>query len=771
VLSIEPDAAHPFGGVICAKGRAAPEFHDHAERVNYPLRRTRPKTDPDPGWERIGWDEALGLIAGKMLEARASSGPQAVAFAKGTIGGTGLADSERWLSRLANYFGTPNVVGTTHLCQWPRDTGAAFYTFGVDPLPMPDVARTRAVVIWGSNPGANFLSLARDLAAAKARGVKVVVIDPRRVGLANKADLFLQIRPGTDGALALALIHVLLEERLHDEAFVRDWTNAPLLVRTDTGKLLRADELTGVPDAAPRYVAFREGAPVIYDPSRQLYEGGPAGLALRGTWRVRLAGGAEIDCQPVLERLAGISAACAPSRAAEITGAPAEQIVAAARLLAGNRPVSHYFHNGLVQHTNATQASRGVEVFYALLGDFDRPGGNVVAPGPRVNPVHARSVLPEALDRCRLGRAERPVGPPARPGVATAYDLYTAILEGRPYPVRALVSFGANMLLAHGDSLQGRAALERLEFFAMVELVHTPTARFADVLLPATSFLESPALKLGWIYPLEAMAHIQRRPRVVEPLYERRSDVEVIFDLACRLGLGEQFWNGNIGEAHDYILEPSGWSWDSLRAHQNGVSAPREPLRHEKYAEIDPATGAPRGFNTPTRKAELFALPFEAHGVPPLPTYTEPAWSPLSRPDLAETFPLVLTNAKRPHYLHSQHRALPSLRKLAPNPVAEIHPRTAGQYEIADGEWIVIETPSGAVRAQARLTDTIMPGVVCGTHGWWQACPELGLPGFDPFSADGANMNLLVLNDLRDPVSGGTPHRSTLCRVRRITNQ
>jgi anaerobic selenocysteine-containing dehydrogenase len=163
----------------------------------------------------------------------------------------------------------------------------------------------------------------------------------------------------------------------------------------------------------------------------------------------------------------------------------------------------------------------------------------------------------------------------------------------------------------------------------------------------------------------------------------------------------------------------------------------------------------------------VWSLRFADHGLPPLPEYVEPAWSPLSRPDLAARFPLVLTNAKRPQYMHSQHRGLPSLRKVAPNPTAEIHPETAERFGVADREWIVVETPSGRVRVQAHVTDAILPGVVCCSHGWWEACPELGLPGFDPFSEAGANQNLLVLNDQRDPVSGGTPHRSTLCRIGR----
>jgi anaerobic selenocysteine-containing dehydrogenase len=766
VVSVEPDRAHPYGGAICSKGRAAPEFHDHHERVNVPLRRTRPKTDPDPGWEPCSWDEALDLIARNMLEIRASSGAQAVAFNKGTVGGTALTDSERWLQRLINHFGTPNIGGTTHLCQWPRDTGGAQYTFGTPALPMPDVARSACIVLWGSNPNGNFLSLATDIAAARARGAKLLVVDPRRVGLANKADVWLQVRPGTDGALALGLIHLLIRDGGYDAAFVSEWTNAPFLVRDDTGALLTGGDLSGDAAAAGVYVgmAQRDDDLVLYDAARGAYAT-DASLRLTGQRQVRLADGRTVTCRPVFERLASIAAAYEPAVVEQITGAAADKVVAAARMLAAHRPVSHYFHNGLVQHTNATQASRAIEILYALLGDFDRPGGNVPGPSPRVEDVSGRAALPSAMAALRLGRAERPIGPPVTPGTVTAYDLYRAILDGEPYPVRAIVSFGANMLLANGDSLRGRKALEALEFFAQVELVHTPTSRFADVLLPAASWLESSALKVGHRYPLDAMAHVQFREGVVAPLYERRSDVEIIFGLATRLGLGDVFWDGDVEAGYRHLLTPGGVSLEALRALPYGTSVVGTPLRYRKFADVDESRGAPRGFATPTRKVEIFATKFAGHGLPALPAYVEPALSPKSRPDLAERFPLVLTNAKRPQYMHSQHRGLPSLRKTAPNPTAEIHPETAKQLAVASGEWIVVETPSGRVRAQAQVTDTILPGVVCCSHGWWEACPELGLPGFDPFTDAGANQNLLVHNDQHDPVSGGTPHRSTLCRV------
>jgi anaerobic selenocysteine-containing dehydrogenase len=149
-----------------------------------------------------------------------------------------------------------------------------------------------------------------------------------------------------------------------------------------------------------------------------------------------------------------------------------------------------------------------------------------------------------------------------------------------------------------------------------------------------------------------------------------------------------------------------------------------------------------------------------------LPDYQEPAVSPLSRPDVAVEYPLVLTNAKFTTFIHSQQRALLSLRKAAPEPTADIHPDSAARFGITNKQWMTVESPRGAIKVRARVTLSIMPGVVCCQHGWWQACKELKLPGYDPYDNHGANPAILIGTDLADPISGSLPHRSYLCRVR-----
>ncbi len=194
----------------------------------------------------------------------------------------------------------------------------------------------------------------------------------------------------------------------------------------------------------------------------------------------------------------------------------------------------------------------------------------------------------------------------------------------------------------------------------------------------------------------------------------------------------------------------------------------RLPLQthHPKHAEPN-ETGSPRGFATPSRKVEFYSQTFLEHGYAPLPDFEEPQIGPVTRPDLAARFPLILTSAKSTLFCNSQHRALPSLRKRALGPEVELHPAAAEARGIANGDWVSIETPEGRVRARARLNPSLDARVVVGEHGRWQACAEIGAPGYDPFGPDSAALNLLIGSAALDPVSGTASHRSYLCEIRR----
>ena len=412
LTKVTPDPAHPNGG-ICVKGTAAPELVYAPDRLRHPMVRTRPKDDPDPGWARISWDEALALTASRLLEIKARHGPEAVAFPIATPAGSAAVDFMPWAWRLANAFGSPNVVTNTHICQWHRDWGAA-YTYGVG-TPPPDYEHARCILLWGFNPRATWPGMSMRISQATADGASLIVIDPRRTALAGKADLWLRVRPGADGALALGMIHVLLEEGLDDEDFVRDWTNAPFLVRADTGQLLAGPDLSAAADPDSFVVWDRHGGgPAAYRPGGG-YDRPAVQPALSGTYRVTGAGGETLSCRPALELLRELAARYAPERSEALTGVPAALVRRAARLFATQRPSCYYTWAGLEQRRDAVQTNRAISLFYALTGQFDQRGSNVLFASTATNPVIGRPLLPAGQAARRLGYAERPLGPAGVP--------------------------------------------------------------------------------------------------------------------------------------------------------------------------------------------------------------------------------------------------------------------------------------------------------------------------------------------------------------------
>ncbi len=763
-VALESDPSHPTGKALCAKGRAAPELVYHPDRLRYPLKRTRPKGDADPGWQRISWDEALETIATRLKQIATQHGPESVVFSVVSPSTSASDDSSIWIQRLMNAFGSPNLCASMELCGWGRYQ-ATTYTFGasVPGIYMPDLERAGCILFWGYNPNLARLSHATATLEALKRGARLIVVDPRRTGMAKRADVWLQVRPGTDGALALGLTHIMLERGWYDHEFIRHWTNGPLLVRLDNGHLLTQADLS-IEGSAKHYVVWNDvlGHPMGYDPAHG-YDGAPAQVALFGTFSIKTVHG-EIECQPAFERMAELCRRYPPERVETICGIPRNQLESAARLLWEARPVAYYAWSGVEMHTNATQTARAIAQLDALTGSFDSPGGNVAfTPVPTAN-VAGMDLMSAEQRAKTLGMQARPLGP-ARWQFVTTDELYRAILEQQPYRVSGLIGFGANLLLAHADAERGRQALAALDFYVHIDLFMNPTAELADIVLPVASAFEREALKIGFEVSQDAHSWVQLRPRMAEPQGEVRSDTQIVFELAQRLGLGAHFWDGDVEAAYRYQLGPSGVSLETLRQQPGGVSTV-QATRYRKFAE--PVNGYPRGFNTPTRQIELYSETLLNQGYPPLPEYAEPLVSPRSRPDVAERYPLILTCAKNTLFCESQHRALPSLRRQSWEPEVEIHPATAAERGIHPGDWVFIETPAGRVRARARLDDTLNPQVICGQHGWWQAASSIGAPGYDPFSPDGTNFNLLIGNEAIDPVSGSVSHRSYVCQVRRV---
>ena len=266
-----------------------------------------------------------------------------------------------------------------------------------------------------------------------------------------------------------------------------------------------------------------------------------------------------------------------------ICGVARDQVVNTARMLWEARPVAYYAWSGVEMQTNATQIARAIAQLYALTGSFDAPGGNVLFPAVPTANVNGCGIAACRAARRALGLPERPLGP-SRWQHVTSEELYRGILEQQPYGVHGLVGFGANLLLSHANGQRGRQALAALDFYVHADLFMNPTAELADIVLPVASPFEREALKAGFQVSPEAQSLVQLRQPVVAPRGEARSDTEIVFDLANRLGLGAHFWGGDIQAAYRYQLGPSGVSLEALRQQPGGVRVPLQ-TRYRKFAE------------------------------------------------------------------------------------------------------------------------------------------------------------------------------------------
>lgn len=757
LTQVNADPEHP-NGCVCVKGTAAPEIVYSPDRLGYPMVRTRPKGDPNPGWVRVTWDQALNLAALRLNDIKVNHGAEAVVFSRATTAGSAAIDFDGWLQRLANAFGSPNLLTSNHICTWNRRVGSK-YTYGTG-MPTPDFDHCRCMLLWGINPNATSPAQAARISRARSRGAQLIVIDPRKTTSAEKADCWLRVKPGTDGVLAMAMIHVLVEENLYDHDFVRHWTNGPFLARMDNQQLLIGRDLqrSGNPDSFVIWDQRSNGPATL--PSRLGYNPNNPVPALSGTFTVAASDGAAIPCQPALDALKLLAARYAPERSAAITTVPAQDLRRAVRIFAGEKPSCYCTWVGLEQDRNAMQTNRAISCFYSLTGQFDSRGSNVLFDTPPANTITGRELLSADQTRLRLGMKGHPLGPQSDPGIVQAAEVYEAILSGRPYPVRGMVLFGSDPLLGHGDPLRGRAALEALDFYVHIDMIANPSAQFADLLLPAATCWEREALMPSFDIAEDTVDWVQLRPAVIPPLYESRPDMDIIFALAQRLDLGEQFFNGGVDAALNYQLAPSGLTVQQLRKRPGGIRVPTQ-LRYRKYAEIDPLTGRPRGFDTPTGKIELYSTTFAEAAYPPLPEFQI---SP-DESEPASDYPLTLTFFRVIQFCDEQHRNIPRLRRSVPEPFLEIHPDTAKAQGIADGEWISLATKTGKVRLKAKFNESLYPGVVTTVYGWWQACKKLKREGYNPFTGEGANTNLLVPNGDVDPISASVAHRGQRCRV------
>ena len=671
VTKVEGDPESPANrGILCIKGYAAVERLYHPGRLKSPLKRAGAKGEGK--WQKISWDEALQTIAEAMNSAKEKYGAESVVFAQGAPKGFGP-----YLERLRNIFGTPNMVTAAHVCSVPRRT-AAFVTYGQSAATGPDQAGdldypSTCVLLWAANTAISDLPGYIRLEKALSQGTKLIVVDPRKTNFASRADLWLQPRPGTDLAMALAMINVILNEELYDKAFVSKWT-----------------------------VGFDKLQQHVQDNT--------------------------------------------PKWAEEITWVPAEQIETAARMYATTKPACIRDGNGFEENINSVQTARAIAILRTITGNLGVPGGEVdwaELPLGKMSEFTLHEKLPEKQRNKMIGADMGCVPlPPAQ--IALPQLVTKAILDDKPYPVKVLCIHGNNPLITWSNAQEVYQALMKLDFFYVADLVMTPTAQIADIVLPAATYLE--------VNDVAARAPFLGIRQKVAQVGECWSDQRIINELAKKLGFGDYFWD-DVEEALDVILRPTGVTFAELRK-RGAIKVEREYRKYERA-----------GFNTPSGKAEIYSTLFEKWGHAPLPVYHEPPETPYSAPEMTRDYPLILTSWHLYPYYHSENRHLATLRGTEPEPIAEIHPETGRELGIEDGDQVYIETNRGRIKQRAMLTDGIDPRVIGVSYAWW--FPERGVESLHGWQE--SNINILTASEPPyNPEIGSTNLRGILCRVYKV---
>ena len=705
IEAIEGDPEHPHSrGGLCARGQIALLHHNHPARLNYPLKRSGQRGEGK--WERITWEQALDEIAAKLGQFRDESGAETVCSAGGTLR---TDDSPR--RRFMNLFGSPNVFHTSHVCWIPTFmVETAIYGWCAFDLDLP---QSRCVVLWGHNPGSSYMPEMRGLFDVRDQnGTKIIVIDPRFTESAAKADLWLPLRPGTDAAMALAWLNVIIWEGLYDQTFIENccygWEQLAEHVKPYTPEW--AADITWV-DAEK----IRAGA--------RMYATHKPGNIQWGVAIDQLgkAGGATMHARALLRAVTGN------------LDAPGSD------LLCGPNPT--------------------------LITDEEMECNDRLPEGQRSKQIGSdRYKLVAWPGYSKISELTKRVWGKAPPAEwmceAHGPSVFEAILTGKPYQPRALLVLADNPLSAFPDSRKTYEALKKLEFLTVMDYWLTPTAMLADYVLPAAGWLERPTITSTY----GCTDFVIASQRAVSPSHERRTSYHCWKGLGERLGQKE-FWPWNdIEDMYHHRLQPLGYNMGSYDEFVEKVRYHFPEREYYKYGRI--------GFATPSGRVELYSQTLKELGYEPMPTYAGPAENENDNPELAERFPLILIagGGFMPFY-HSEHRQIKPLRFLHHQPLVQINPATARELGISEGDWVWIETLRGRIKQVATLTEAVHLRTICTERGWW--FPER--KGEDPGLYDiwQSNTNVLTSGapEFCDPKSGSWATRGLLCRVYKVEGE
>lgn len=739
---------------MCAKGLSGLQSLYNPNRNKYPMVRVGERGSGK--FKRVSWDEALDLIADKLIEAKRDYGAESVFCSTG-----GGGNPEFWsIARFCHIFGTPNWFepGCAQ-CYLPRMCTYAMMYGGTDPSIADsnsheiyfEDSKMKCIVLWGADPSYSSPAMGgAAMAALRARGVKTVVIDPRMTPDAAKADVWLPVRPGSDVALGLAWIKYIIDKNLYDKDFVLRWTNLPYLVNMQTKLLWRSskgDENN--PDVFMVWDKKSNSAKPLEYPFNENYD-------------VELDAECEIDgviyksgFRLLRERVAEWTL----EKAAETCWLDRDKIEEAIKIFVENSPAAGICIGVATdQSANSAQAPQFTCILDGLMGNVEKPGNLLQRFGNTgafrlgyLVPASPTKISPEQFAK-RLGNVNHKglnfwfAGHPP--------TILEAIETGKPYPLRVWLERSGNKFVNVADGNRWEKAIKNVPFIVHMYMYPTSFSYYADVLLPTEEWLETDMVHecCHKLIIRQAVTHLWETfdETLIWSMIAKRCAEKG--DVECQKAFDEEYmgddfkyWD-SVPELLDHILAGVNTNWEDFKK-----VAPIEYMSEEKfrnyfaYLQTDPKTGKIAGFNTPSKKLELYletllilgrtGMPYATYPMPPvekdydpLPYYLEPYESPFG--EMAKEYPLVMTNGRLPLFHHSTLRNSAYTREILPAPEVWIHPEAAKKYGIEDDEWVWVESERGRVRGVSHITTGINPGAVYmerywnpeniakDTHGW-----------------------------------------------------
>lgn len=682
-----PDPAY---NRVCLKGLSHVQRVYDPDRLKYPVKRVGERGAGK--WERISWDEAIDTITTKWKELQAKYGRDTISFSK-TSGNYGSL-AMNYPNKLVNYLGATSILPVNDSAfgfGTMNAFGFGLFFNGNEPK---DTANAKCILIWGSNPTEAQIQNWHFIKEAKRNGAKIIAIDPNFTTTAAKADIYIPIKPGTDGVLALAMTNVAITEKFIDAPFIQKSSVGPFLVKESDGKYLRETDLGG---AGTDFIVW-DGTANKYGTSKTV-----ASPAINGTYTIN-----GIKVTTAYDLLVKSVKNYTPEEAEKTCGVPADKIREITRMYCQNMPGTIYFGYGPDRYVNGHYAYYAASALSIIVGNVGKKGASVGCPfgmGGYFNPA-------------ANGNDASAVPGPSIPSYLIPEVVKNGKIIDKPITLKSMYAYCSNFVANHPERKSWLEVIDAMELFVVADMRITDTAKYADIVLPVAHWFEQEEMT-GQIVQ-HPMLLLQEK--AIEPLYECKSDFEIINLLAAKMGLGEHF-KETAAEYIDITLDTpiakaQGLTYKDLKDKKAIRWLPGDLFIHGEGGVFPTATGRAQFYQESPMSNNPFAQKNDV-SKERLPYWEHPNEAYDENP-LKEKYPLYMIQEHQRWRTHTQWggSAVPWLRELDPEPTVRINPVDAESRDIKNGDTVKVFNDRGYVVLKAVLSEGSHPGMVNIPKGW-----------------------------------------------------